>query len=556
MNQNLKRFFSITALVFSAAAIADDSGSCSTCPTSCATAQNLYQPHAFSASFSREIMLEKAAWFPMSDDEGWHGTFGVGFDYMHTFANCKATTADSTDTGCCTNLGSLPFWSSNNSNTMTVGGRTGSDLDAYQLGMGPVTTTGTVFLNPVIYQVGADFLLYIGAHKTERGFFFKVHAPVGVMNTNPNLGFTDTVEEVVYPVGSLAQASTTPAPYENIQAAFKGGQSAGYLQAMVKGLISSQRTSSAKFGDAEFALGYNLFADDKKHVGIAIRFSAPTGNKAEGIYVFEPIFGRNGHWGAGGEIIAHYKFWESDSSDDKWAQLFFDGDVMHLFTSKHMRSFDLANNGAGSKYMLLGQFIGNAIHTTSEFQNQVLNAVNITTVGVCSTFAAEGNFAIGADFHWKNWSLEIGYEGWGRTCEQLKLDCSCPGSTNFNNYAVLGRQTAYAIDGTTFLGLCEPAAKIGTSQEHANTFATTTTIKDACLSANRIPADANDALDIEGQRARSVYTSKPYAELRYTWTDSDYVPYLAVTGGAEIPNSHKNEAAKFWNIGLNGGIAF
>lgn len=552
MNQIFKQLFSITAILCSTIAIAS---SCADCPTTCAKSQNLYQPHAFSASSSREIMLEIAAWYPLSDEEGWHGTFGVGFDYMQTFNQCGKT-ADSI-TGCCTTLGSLPFWAADGSNKMTLGNNTASkDLDVYQLGLGPVTTTGVVQLNPIIFQTGADFLLYVGAHKTERGFFIKLHAPVGVMSTDPNLSYSDTITPVAYPQGAFNNAATTvAAPYENIQQAFKGGKSAGFLQPMVFGLIDCKRTSSAQFGDLEFVLGYNVFVEDNKHFGIGIKFSAPTGNSADGIYVFEPIFGRNGHWGAGADFIGHWKFWESDSSDDRWAQLFFDGTILHLFKSKHTRSFDLLANGPGSKYLLLAKY-NTAIPAV--FQNEIINAVNITTVGVQSTFAVEGNFAIGFDAHWKNWSLHVGYEGWGRTCEQLSLDCTCPGSTNYNTYAVLGRQTPFSsADGVTVINLCQPLATIGASVAQANTIPTPANgIALATTAANRLPETAELALDVEGQRARAVYTSKPYAEMRYTWTDSDYVPYLAVTGGAEIPNTHKNEAAKFWNIGINGGMAF
>ncbi|MBP6892617.1 hypothetical protein KBB68_03490 [Candidatus Babeliales bacterium] len=548
MNQNLKRFLSITVLFLSSTALVIASASCSSCPTGCAQGQNLYQPHAFSASASRDIMLEIAAWYPQSDEEGWHGAFGVGFDYMHTFNSCSSSNES---TGCCTNLGSLPFWASNNSNKMSMGNNTGGfDLDVYQLGLGPVTTDGSIKLNPIVFQVGADFLLYVGAHKTERGFFLKAHGPVGVTSIDPHLSYTETVETKEYPIGSLAQSTATAAPYENIAQAFAGGKSAGFLKPMVFGLIDCKRTSSAQFGDPEFAVGYNLFADEKKHIGIAATFSAPTGNKAEGVYVFEPIFGRNGHWGAGGEIIGHWKFWESDSSDDKWAQAFFDGKMYHLFKSKYVRSFDLKNNGAGSKYMLLSRYTATI---PGVFQNEILNAVNITTVGVQSTFAAEGNFALGFDFHWKNWSLQIGYEGWGRTCESLTLDCTCPGSTNYNEYAVLGRQQPFNAGGVA-IDLCQPTATIGESLAYSAT--ATSTILLATTAANRLPETAEDVLDVEGQRARSVYTSKPWAEIRYTWADSDYVPFLAITGGAEIPNTHKNEAAKMWNVGVNGGIAF
>jgi hypothetical protein len=498
---------------------------------------------------SRQIMLETAAWYPMPDEESWHGTFGVGFAYMRSFGNnC---------TGCCTNLGSLPFWATNQGNTMTVGyNSSSSNLDIYQLGMGPVTTTGVVSLNPIVYQTGADFFLYLGAHKTERGFFFKMHGPVGVAYINPGLAYSNTITSIEYQRGVLSTSAAVAAPYSNIQQAFQGGVSAGFLQPMTKGLISCNQTSSAKFGDPEFTLGYNVFADEVKHVGVGIIFSAPTGNKAEGKYVFEPIFGRNGHWGAGAEVLAHWKFWESSRSDDKWAQIFFDGDVLHLFKSKHVRSFDIKGSGLGSKYLLLAKYIGNATTATDNqtmFQNTITNAVNITTVGVASTFAAEGNFALGFDVHWGGWSMQLGYEGWGRTCEQLCLDCSCPGSVDYSQYAILGRQAAFNTAGT-FIGLCQPTATIGTAADYSAT--PTSTVVLAVTQSNRLPATAEETLDIDGQRARAVYTSKAYAEARYTWTDSDYVPYLALTGGAEIPNKHKNEAAKMWNIGLNGGIAF
>lgn len=562
MNQRLTWIFSIVTLFFSLVTHATTNSSC--CPTTCAKSQNLYQPHAFSVSASREILLEKAAWYPtVEHPENWHGTFGVNFEYMHTFGNCCTTT-----TQCCSSLGSLPFWATNGGNTMTIGSNaSGSDIDGYQLGLGPLagtTSLGTVTLNPIVYQAGADFLIYVGAHSQQHGFFFKAHAPVGVININPGLTFTDTIQAIPYQPGLLnynatgATTATVPAPYANIQQAFQGGIPAGFLDAMTNGLISINRKTSATFGDAELAIGYNFFTNQSGHVGIAARLSIPTGNTAEGVYVLEPIFGRNGHWGIGGELISHWKFWQSKNSDTKFAQFFFDGIILHLCKSQQVRSFDLKANGAGSKYLLLAKYIGNTAHTASEFQNQILNAVNITTIGVESTFNIEGNFALGFNMHWNNWSFEIGYEGWGRSCEQLTLCATCPSTINFNEYAVLGRQTPYATSGTplTALTLCEPLANIGESENHVNTFTPTAEIKDASLSANRIPQDPATALNIDGQRASQIYTSKPYAEFRYTWSENEYAPYLAIMGGAEIPNTHKNEAAKMWNLGFNGGIAF
>jgi hypothetical protein len=223
-----------------------------------------------------------------------------------------------------------------------------------------------------------------------------------------------------------------------------------------------------------------------------------------------------------------------------------------------MRSFDLLNNGAGSKYLLLARFDRPA--DGALFQNEIVNAVNITTVGIASSFAAEVNFALVFDFHWNNWSLALGYEGWYRSCEKICIDCSCPGSVDYNEYAVVGRQfqaymQPYATGGTP---LCQPLATMYSVQPQQNTVNTSAGILDATYSINRIPSSIGEALDIPGQMVRAVYTNKPFAQIQYTWLDSDYKPFLALSGGAEIPtgNHSKNSAVKFWNIGAQAGIAF
>lgn len=513
------------------------------CCSGCATSQNLWQPHAFSVSMSREIILEKPAWTNITDVEGWNGTFGVGFEFMKNWGeNCKCEPKH-----CCQSLGSMPFWASNKSNQMTLGDNSGDyDLDVYQLGMGPVTTTGTVRLDPSIYQTGGDFFLYAGTHRSEKGFFLKFHGPVGLMGVNPRISDTGDLAATPYPVNEIAPAET-PELYTTIKKAFAGGTSSGDLRAMKFGLIDCQHTSAVKFGDLEFAIGYNLYADEVKHIGIAIRFSAPTGNKADGVYVLEPIFGRNGHWTAGGELIGHWRIWEADK-DDSYFEIWFDGVVEHLFSSKHIRSFDLKKNGKGSKYLLVAKYTG----SPGVYQNEINNVINLTTLPVESTFSVEGNFALMFDFHSRNWSMGIGYEGWGRTCESLKIDCSCPNSINLSDWAVLGRQKiAHGSD--PVIALCEPAATISKSQPATDT--ATASIVTATDIKNRIPENLSEAIDIDGQRAHAVYTSKVFAQIAYTFKDSDYCPYLGISGSGEINQSYNN-AANFWSVGLQGGLAF
>lgn len=557
MKQNLKRLFLITAIASSAFLMqAEDCGDCDeACKTGCTTSQNLWQPHAFSVSSSREILLQKPAWTNPTDDEGWFGTFGVGFDFMRNFGEAKDCCEDTK--GCCRSLGAMPFWAADNSNEMTLGDNSGAfDLDAYQMGLGPVTTNGTVRLTPKVTVAGGTFFAFAGASRTETGFFGKVHGSVGIMKIDPRLSFEDSVTPVNYPAGALSESETetVPAPYANIKEAFAGGKSIGFLQPMKYGKIDCVQSTSAKFGDIAIAVGYNVYADETKHLGLAVRFSAPTGNKAEAEFALEPIWGRNGHWGAGGELMGHWRAWESDT-DDAHLDFWLEATAEHLFRSNHRRSFDLKANGRGSKYLLLGKYTGGV---NGVFQNSIENAVNVTTLPVESTFSIEGNFALMADYHWDCWSVGLGYEGWGRSCEDLKIDCACS-SVNLNDYAVLGRQTPDGINQTTLSHLSEPEAQIGKSQDRVNTAATTDPLPAGIVSAlngaNRISEDLDTALDISGQRAHEAFTSKVFAQIAYTWKDSDYNPYLGISGGAEW--SHKdNSATNMWNIGAQGGFAF
>ncbi len=576
MNYTFKKFISAAMLFFAFAAIADGNcsnscssdclsencSSCITCPDTCAQGQNTLVWHAFSADMAREALINKHAWVPTDNEETWHGTVGVAGEFQRTFKECCGEISP-----CCENIGSLPFWGKNDkgrptySNTMTFGDGTTQrvDLDAYQVGMGPVTTSGRMTLNPLVYQAGADFYLYLGAHKVERGFFFKAHGPIGIMNVNTRFTFSDDVEPQPYPGGTLSANETqeTPAPNLTLGDAFSSPKAAGFLKPMFFGLIGCNRSSSAKFGDPEFTLGYNVIADETKHLGLGVRFAAPTGNKASAIYVLEPIFGRDGHWGAGIEIIGHWRFWQSDKCSNRYMSLMFDGSLLHLFNAKTMRSFDLKINGPGSKYLLLAKFGPGGDSAT--FQNEIVNAINITTLNITSSFAVEGDFALLLDFHWGNWSVAFGYEGWGRTCEKLGLDCSCPGSVDFNEYAVVGRQSQIAgLGDLQTVPLGEPAATIGRVHPLQHTEDPNKGILDVSKAENRIPSAIDEALDMEGQIARAVYTNRPFAQMQYTWLDSDYRPYLGLYGAAELPvgSISKNSAAKYWNIGAQGGIAF
>lgn len=494
----------------------------------CPQSQNLWQPHAFSVSMSRELLLEKPIWGNEQNHQNYLGTFGVGFEFMSNL----------NQSNCCKNLGSMPFWPNNNSNIMSVGDNSGAyNLDAYQLGIGPISTDASIKLNPQIYQTGADLFFYVQSQQTHLQFFFKVHSPLGVISVNPCISSSGNTNSVDYDAFQIQNSfNDIPSPYENIIQAFKGGKQVGDIAPLNFGRIACKQSSCIQFGDIAVSLGYNFYADEDKHIGIAARFTAPTGNKAKSIYMLEPIFGRNGHWAAGAELIAHYKI-KFDHQETKYLNILFDGTIEHLFTSKHFRSFDLLKNGLGSKYLLLADY------TNNEYQNKIINAINITTLPVESIFGIEANAALMLDYHHDDFSFGIGYEAWARSCEELCLDESCIKKINFNNYAILGRQNIRD-------DLCDPNATINKSLNEGSIWA-----MDATEKQNRLPKEIAKVINIDGQKAHAAFTNKIFGQLAYTKNSCDYAPYIAVSGGAEL-NSSCNNAVSFWTIGMQSGFVF
>ncbi len=504
-----KKLLIMLSLISIAAIATDDCDSCSRqCNVDCAQSINLWQPHAFMAYSSRDIMQKRTFFTNESHrQEGYQGFFSIATEYMQNFGEkCPPS---------CKNLGARPFWSG--TNTMTYGTNNGeSNLDAYQFGMGNVDGQGTIQLNAKVQHVAAEPMLYFTKRKDERGFFFSLKAPIGAMSVTTNL-----TEVVANPTNTPDyQWLTYPAPngrYQTLTEAWQSGEFDGdqvnssrhKLLVLTQGRIADCKLTSIRMGDLTGVFGYKAWASEKGFLDIGVKVTCPTGNVPEGIYVLEPIFGRAGHWGVGGEVTFHHKAWESKEGN-KGLDIWFQGDVVHLFSGRtpNMRTFDLKANGAGSKYLLLQHYTAAnptdgagainpspAVNPYGYVASFVTQAANVTTMPVKSTFAAEGTAALAVDLYKDNWNLMVGGEVWARSKECLKLDCCNlvkERVANLNEYAVLGRQISEdasyingtgtgagvlggasfnatnAAPGTIFyLNLCQPDAKINESLDRA-----------------------------------------------------------------------------------------
>lgn len=517
-----------------------------------ATSKGFFQPRAFSANLAREMMLEGSK---HRDSDGWYGLFSADGAYQRSWSQSVQTTNDVDLASTVNGLGVFPFWSG--TNVMTVGTNNGeSSLDAYQFGLGNVTTPGSINLNPIVYQAGADFMFIVGSSANEPCFFAKIKAPVGVYNINPQLTEVDAVVPANYTQGelSLSGSAVSPLPATTMTQAFAGnlagGQTAeGNFLPMQYGLMNGDQSTGAKFGDIEMTAGYRFISSEDNSFSVAVRAAAPTGGSATGVYMLEPIFGRGGNWGLGGYLDGHVRLWEGNNENSFVMK--FMANAMHLFNANTVRSFDLTANGGGSRYLLVANY------SSGQYQGQIANLINYSTLAVNSSFGVEGDVVVDFEYNGRGWSLNVGYEFWGRSAETLVIT----GAFADQQYAVLGHQgPGLSGAGATASNACQPLATINLSAAQVasavatggGTATTQASVVGADVAGNRI---ALTALNVEGAEQDTSLTSKVFAKVAYEWIDSNYRPHLGVMGEFEISNSNNN-ALPQWGVSLIGGVSF
>lgn len=516
----------------------------------CASSDNLtqshnyFQPRAFSANLAREMLMEGSK---HRDSDGWYGEFSATAAYQRSWGQNVETTADVDLADSVNGLGVYPFWSATGLNSMTVGTNlSGSDLDAYQFGLGSVTANGSIVLDPIVYQAGADFMFIVGSSANEPCFFAKFKAPVGVYNINPNLTEVEAVP-AVYAIGAIQGATATAAladPASSMTQAFAGnlpgGQTAvGDFVNMQYGLLNGQQSSGAKFGDIEMTAGYRFVSNDDNSFSVAARAAAPTGGSNDGIYMLAPIFGRGGNWALGGYLDGHVKLWEGNNENS--FQLKFMANAQHLFNADTVRSYDLVSAGAGSKYLLVSTYSSAGV-----YGNAVANLINYSTLASTSAFGVEGDAVVAFTYMGRGWSVDLGYEFWGRSAETLVIT----GSFDNETYAILGRQGITNAAGTANVNLCQPTATIAASLARID--AAAGDVVDATVAGNRV---AFTDLDVAGAEQAASLSSKVFSKVTYEWIDSNYRPHLGVMGEFEISNSNNN-ALPQWSVSLVGGVSF
>ena len=619
MEHMFKKYFSLALLFSTGLAVADCNTGCNTnscnttcntnscnnsCDNTCAltTVTNCFLPR----SQSRNNALKDAGLDPdhqhLFDMDNLYGTFNIAVEYTQSFRNnriaeCLFGPAVQNIPNSSTNFSNCCPSDCDDGITIRVAGTAAptsangtSDLVAQNFFL-PSDFSSVITISPSIRNVNVPLQLYLGCDEWCSGFYFRLYGDI--TNTRWKLEANENVTNAG--VNGIAAGFVSPVaiPRSSLFTSFLQYASGGTIpngpfpgspapavpvinpitvqplgaQRIINGCEAESKTG---FADLRAELGWDFLQDECYHLGVNIQAAAPTGNKcSDSCLLFAPIIGNNQHWELGGGVTGHYTFWRSED-DEQQFDLYVDADVTHMFKRSENRVFDL-NNKPLSRYMFAklttadpNLRVGSTVPNL-QFANVFAPIANISMQNVDVQFAVQGDVVVKFVYTCRGFGWELGYNFWGRSCQQVELNCECSTPFPANTWALADSAQLFGFEGpassaagtphdlpatvsgaTVFSTASVGPANIGVDNAMLATYNTgglgvfnllnvAPGLGSAQINGSNpaVPLVATD-FNLDSGSTRGI-SHKVFTHFNYTWIDcEDWIPYVGIGASAEF----------------------
>ncbi len=302
-------------------------------------------------------------------------------------------------------------------------------------------------IEPRIQNVLVDLDFYVGLDEWMDGMYFRLHGPITW--THWNLNFCESCDVLAsgsYSAGYFDHAGmgnalllNTFGEYAQGKTPFNtsGTSNQTGIGTAFHGLKYAKMEQCARdrtgFADLRAELGYNFIQKEKYRLGANFQVAAPTGNKRNARFAFDPTIGNGDHWEIGGGITGQYFAWRS-KDEDKYLGISLDANLTHMVAAREQRTFDLKGK-SNSRYMLaekLGRpviYLGAGTTVTAsavtqpiaQFQGVFAPVANLTTVNVNVHSSIQADIVAMLNYSTPRWEFDLGYNFWARSCEKISL---------------------------------------------------------------------------------------------------------------------------------------
>ncbi len=542
--------------------------------------RTVFVPRAQDDNIVRRINIEQLRW---NDDCACY-SLRIIPEYTRSFRSCKIA---------------QNFFGGE---TLTFSGsrvtkRGSRDILADYLGL-PSDFISKVSFSPLIQNFLIDFGLKINLDWWHKDFFIDFWAPL--VHTRWNMRMCERVVkkgENFSPAGYLSggnirmQRSQLPA---NVTTVLRGGVTFGDMQDPLRfGKICGTQTKT-EIASIRTRIGWNFVKKSDYRIGANLFVTAPMGNSRRSEYLFEPIVGNDHHWEIGAGLYGSWEFWRDEKVDQSCSG-FVHLDVAHLIFSWQRRSFDLKKGGRGSRYMLLTSLdtphddilqVPQGVTPTLQYTGHLFHAINKTTLDCKVSIGARMNLLLGFSYNRNSWSVDVGYNLWGRSSEKIKCRDCFPGG----KFAVKGDAQLYgflvgqnkefsvSLNGTQSEATIYKGQGVGNgdlSNLNVDNPAVAYELEDptdlnnlnlsdsADLAIGQVPVNGSNLpllisnVDLDESSACSprAFSSKIFARCNHVWKNREnWLPYIGL--GLEVEIGHSCRALSQFGVWLEGGFLY
>ncbi|MDQ5890241.1 MAG: hypothetical protein QG604_115 [Candidatus Dependentiae bacterium] len=297
---------------------------------------------------------------------------------------------------------------------------------------------GIVYLNPRRWEAGAHIQWVQGLDSLLKGLWCTVAVPITVTSTN--MGAT-------YLSNPNTTSSAAKGAGKKIADFFSGSDlyktSPAPQNPLNRHIITTTDTKRSAVGiaDVKASLGYNVIETERLHVDCCLHAEMPTGNKASGLIMFEPLYGQRSFF-AGAGLNSELVAWKSDTTTSS-LELYACAKYTYCFAAHQTRTLALHNLTNGTLPQTQFVLVGEAE------TNETMPLANVSTVGVTIKPKSRIDAFTGLCFNYKQFTADIAYNLFYTPQEHLTLT----NQWNDTKYGVVNTGVAEADlgDGALFV---------------------------------------------------------------------------------------------------------
>jgi len=296
------------------------------------------------------------------------------------------------------------------SSTTALYGNQIDSISSDSISSGYAPMRGTAFLDPYRTETGAHLQWVQGLDRLLSGLWYIIAAPITVVYTN-----TRTVYHSTANTTNSAAKGAGKGLSDFFSGADLGKTSPTTQVPLTCQLLSANTTHNYAVGvaDIKASLGYTLIKNKKLHVDCCLHTELPTGNRASGHLLFEPLYGqRNFFVGAG--INSEYVLWANESLKAN-IETYACAKYTFCFGSTQVRTLGIYNNSIGSlpqsHYILVGK----------AQTDEVMPFANVSTVLVEVKPKNRVDCFTGLCCNYRGFTADIAYNFFYSNAESLAL---------------------------------------------------------------------------------------------------------------------------------------